>query len=75
MDVVEAINNRRSIRSFKPDPVPLDILRKIVDGALHAPSASNNQPWELAVVGGAKLEEIKQACVDNGNKLPTLRSA
>lgn len=72
MDVVEAINNRRSIRSFKPDPVPLDILRKIVDGALHAPSASNTQPWELAVVGGTKLEEIKQACVENADKPPIL---
>lgn len=70
MDVIEAINKRRSIRSFKNDPVPPDVLKKIVEGALHSPSASNSQPWEIAVVSGIKLEEIKQACLDNaGRKL------
>ena len=65
MDVIEAIDKRKSIRSFKPDPVPQDVLKKIVEGALHSPSASNSQPWEFAIVSGAKLEEIKQAYLDN----------
>ncbi len=73
MNVLEAINKRQSIRAFKPDPVPQDILKKIVEGALRSPSASNSQPWELAVVSGAKLEEIKQAFVENSSKvLPNL---
>ncbi len=72
MDVIEAINKRRSVRGFKSDPVPPDILQKIVGGALRAPSASNSQPWEFAVVSGAKLEEIKQAFIDNSSKLPVL---
>jgi nitroreductase len=72
MDVLEAINQRRSIRGFKPDPVPADILRKIAEGALHSPSASNSQPWELAVVTGSKLEEIKAAYVASATKLPVL---
>ena len=63
MDVLEAINKRQSIRAFKPDPVPADTLRKILEGALRSPSGSNTQPWELAVVTGAKLSEIKEACV------------
>jgi nitroreductase len=65
MDIIEAINKRKSIRSFKPDAVPPDVLKKIVEGSLRSPSASNSQPWEFAVVSGAKLEEIKQACLDH----------
>lgn len=72
MDVIEAINKRRSVRGFKSDPVPPDILQKIVGGALRAPSASNSQPWEFAVVSGTKLEEIKQAFIDSSSKLPVL---
>ena len=69
MEVLEAVNKRKSIRAFKPDPVPEEILRKIVEGALHAPSASNSQPWELAVVSGVKLEEIKKGFIEGTGKL------
>jgi nitroreductase len=72
MDVAEAINKRRSIRSFKPDLVPWDILKNIVATALRSPSASNSQPWEFAIVSGAKLEEIKKAFINNSSKLPAL---
>jgi nitroreductase len=71
MNVWEAVNKRKSIRAFKPDPVPTEILKKIVEGALQAPSASNSQPWELAVVSGAKLEEIKKAFLENTGR-PTV---
>jgi len=70
MDVIEAINKRKSIRSFNPDPVPKDVLKKIVEGSLRSPSASNSQPWELAVVSGVKLEEIKQAYLNNSASKP-----
>ncbi len=70
MDIIETINKRKSIRSFKPDPVPPDVLKKIVEGALRSPSASNSQPWEFAVVSGTKLEEIKQAYLDNSQSKP-----
>lgn len=71
MDVLEAVNKRKSIRAFKSDPVPEGTLKKIVQGALHAPSASNSQPWELAVVSGAKLEEIKKAILETADR-PTV---
>ena len=64
MDIIEAVHQRKSIRAFKPDPVPQKILREILEITLRAPSWANIQPWELAVVGGSKLEEIKQAFVD-----------
>ena len=61
MDLVEAIDRRKAIRAFKPDPVPQNILREILGLALRAPSCENTQPWEFAVAGGNKIEEIREA--------------
>ncbi|MFC1984893.1 nitroreductase [Chloroflexota bacterium] len=58
MDIQEAINQRKSIRAFKSDPVPLEVLREIMGLALRAPSWGNTQPWEFAIVGGRELDEI-----------------
>jgi nitroreductase len=64
MDIVEAIHQRKSIRAFKSDPVPREILKEIMELALRAPSWGNTQSWEFAVVTGKKLEEIRQAFVE-----------
>jgi nitroreductase len=72
MDVLTAINKRHSVRGFKSDPVPTDILKKIVEGALRSPTASNSQPWEFAVVSGAKLEEIKKVYIENSARMPAM---
>ena len=61
MDIKEVIQQRKSIRAFKPDPVPREVLSKIAELALRAPSWANTQPWELAIVSGARLEAIKEA--------------
>jgi nitroreductase len=61
MDIVDVIKKRQSIRAFKPDPVPREVLSQIAGQALRAPSWANTQPWELAIVSGAKLESIKEA--------------
>jgi nitroreductase len=61
MNVTDAVNKRQSIRAFKPDPVPAEVLRQIVGTALRAPSSGNSQPCEYAVVSGARLEAIKSA--------------
>ncbi len=66
MELSEAIKKRQSIRAFKPDPVPLDILKKIIGQALWAPSWANTQPWEFIVVTGPKLKEIQQGFLDRG---------
>ena len=63
MEIVEAINRRKSIRAFKSDPVPREILKEVMELALRAPSYDNTQPWEFAIVTGKKLEGIKQAFV------------
>ncbi len=59
MEIIEAIHNRRSIRGFKPDPVPRKVLEEILESCLWAPSARNTQSWEFAILGGKVMEEVK----------------
>jgi len=70
MEVAEAIRQRRSVRAFKPDPVPKELLRKIIEAALWAPSWANTQPWEFAVVTGKTLESIQEAFLELGEQEP-----
>jgi len=71
MDIVEAINSRKSIRAFRADPVPQAILAEIMELALRAPSWANTQPWEFAIVSGSKLEEISQGFLEKLDEEPT----
>jgi len=64
MDIVEAIQQRKSTRAFKSDLVPQEILKEIMELALRAPSWGNTQPWEFAIATGKKLEEIRQAFIE-----------
>ncbi len=64
MDVIEAIRARKSIRGFKPDPVPKEVLREVLDIAARSPSGLNAQPWEITVVTGEVLNKIKQGNVE-----------
>jgi nitroreductase len=70
MEIIEAIHHRKSIRAFKPNSVPEEILKEIMELALRAPSWANTQPWEFAVVSGIKLEEIRQAFVERAEESP-----
>jgi nitroreductase len=60
-DVFEAARTRRSIRAYKPDPVPVEAVREIVSIARHAPSGSNIQPWFVHVLTGATLNRVGAA--------------
>ncbi len=64
MDIIEAIRSRKSIRGYKPDPVPNEILREIMEIAIHSPSAMNTQPWEIIVITGKVLNNIKQGMIE-----------
>ncbi|MEW6335270.1 MAG: nitroreductase [Thermodesulfobacteriota bacterium] len=79
MDILEAVSTRKSIRGFKPDPVPRDTLRQILAVACRAPSGSNIQPWEFAVVAGETLDRIKRdnatLCRSGADPRPERRSA
>lgn len=56
-DLLEFLLTRRSIRQFKPDPVPDELLVKILNISRYAPSAGNRQPWVFVVV---KDQEVKE---------------
>jgi nitroreductase len=60
MDVWKAILERRSVRSFRPEPVPEDVLRKLVEAAVWAPSGGNAQTWRFVIVTDpARMRRIK----------------
>jgi nitroreductase len=50
MEVYECIRTRRTIREFKSDPVPEEVVYKILQAARWAPSSSDSQPWHFIVV-------------------------
>jgi len=50
MEVLEAIKTRRSIRKFKKDVVPPNVLREVLEAGRWAPSAKNNQPWRFILI-------------------------
>src|SRR5665648_248506 len=55
MDVFEAIQKRKSIRKFKPDPVSDDFIMKILAAGIQAPNAFNKEQWEFIIVKDAHL--------------------
>lgn len=50
MELLEAINSRRSVREYTHEPVSDDTVRDLIDAAIRAPSAINRQPWCFVVV-------------------------
>ena len=48
--MLDAIKQRRSVRQYKPDPVPEEALQEILEAAFSAPTASNVRPWHIIVV-------------------------
>jgi nitroreductase len=50
MDAIQAVMTRRSIRSYKQEDVPEDMVQKLLQAAMNAPSAGNQQPWHLIVI-------------------------
>lgn len=59
MEFDDVVMGRRSIRGFKPDPVPRDLVRDVVRLATRAPSSMNTQPWYFHVVTGEPLDRIR----------------
>ncbi len=60
MDVLDAIRERRSIRNYKENAIPDDVLAQILDAGRLAPSGKNAQPWRFVVVQGDKRAEMVQ---------------
>ena len=58
--VEEALLSRRSLRAFRPDPVPRATVERILALASRAPSGTNVQPWKVHVVAGEAKERLAQ---------------
>lgn len=56
MDAFELIKTRRSIRKFTDEPVPDELINKIIEAGTWAPSGMNNQPWKFAVIRNEDLK-------------------
>ena len=64
MDVFEAIHSRRSQDKVKPDPLPREIIEKLLSAAVQAPNHYKVRPWRFVVLTGAgrdKLGEVMAA--------------
>ena len=60
MQFDDVILGRRSIRGYKPDPVPRELIEEILTLATRAPSSMNTQPWNFYVITGEPLDRIRK---------------
>ena len=72
MDLMEAIKGRRSIRKYKPDPVPDEALQVVMEAVKWAPSWANTQCWKVIVVKDSKIKSDVAGALPKGN--PALSS-
>lgn len=64
MDAIECIETRMSIRKFKDETVPKDLLMEVIQIAQRAPSYKNSQPWEVVIVSGMKKDALTSHLLD-----------
>ena len=63
-DVFDVIRKRRSVRKFKPNLVPDDHIRKILEAARYAPTPRNRQDWKFVVgTDRVKIDELREKCI------------
>ena len=69
-EVICAIEGRRSIRSYRTDPVPEEKLEAVVKAGLMAPSAMNQQSWHFVVISGKGAERYRTYCIEKLGRDP-----
>ena len=57
VEQLELFSGRRSIRRYRNDPVPREILEQLLTAAIWAPSAHNRQPWRFVIIAGRSMKE------------------
>ncbi len=65
MNFDDVILGRRSIRGYKPEPVPKALIAEILSLAMRAPSSMNTQPWNFYVISGEPLDKIRAGNTEN----------
>jgi nitroreductase len=70
MEIFDAIYTLRAMRRLKTDPVPDELVWKVLDAAIRAPSGGNLQPWRFVVVtDAAKKKKIGEWYLDGWNRM------
>ena len=69
----ELARTRRSIRDFRPEPIPVALLEAVVEDALAAPSWSNTQPYRLAIASGDRADRLRRALAERFDESAPLR--
>jgi nitroreductase len=64
MDVYEAVTSRRAVRGFTDEPVSREVIERVLTAAAWSPSGSNIQPWNIYVVTGEPLAQLKKLAVE-----------
>ncbi|MBL4681831.1 MAG: nitroreductase [Pseudomonadales bacterium] len=65
MEFSDLVRTRKSIRGYKKDAVPREVLEEIVEIAKGAPSSMNTQPWHITIVTGGPLDRIRKGNTEN----------
>ena len=65
-DLFEIMENCRAMRRLKPDPVPDELIAKILQAGSWAPSGGNTQTWRFLVVKDRKIKEAVHGLVQEG---------
>jgi len=58
MDLMEAIYNRHSIPKVKPDPIPHELVEKLLAAAVQAPNHHRVRPWRFVILTGAARHRL-----------------
>jgi nitroreductase len=64
LNVYEAVASRRAVRGFTDQVVPAEALQRVLSAAARAPSSGNMQPWQIYVLTGAPLAELKKRAAE-----------
>ena len=64
MELMEGIKTRRSVRRYKPEELPRELIKEILEDALWAPSAMNTQSWKILVFSGEKQKKFNTLLED-----------
>jgi len=73
MDTLEAIHTRQSVGGVKPDPLPREIVEKLLSAAVQAPNHFKVRPWRFVVLAGAGRERLGEVLAESfGQRFPDL---
>ena len=70
MHFIDALHARKSVRAFRPDPVPRALVEELLALASRAPSGTNVQPWKVHVVAGEVRAELEREVLAHRDTQP-----